>query len=136
MNWTVLFVCVHNSGRSQMAEAFFNHLAGGKARAVSAGTMPGQRVQPEVVQAMAEVGMDLSGQRPKLLTPEMIETADQIVTMGCGVDEVCPALFVPAEDWGLDDPKGQPMEKVRLIRDEIRRRVEALLAEMSREAAS
>lgn len=127
---TVLFICVHNAGRSQMAEAFFNHLTRGGARAVSAGTMPAGRVQPEVVQVMAEVGIDLSHQQPKALTTEMIEEALRIVTMGCGVEGICPAVFVPAEDWGLEDPKGQPAEKVRMIRDEIRRRVEALMKEM------
>lgn len=131
---TVLFVCVHNAGRSQMAEAFFNHLAGGRARALSAGTMPGEQMQPEVLQAMAEVDIDIGQQRPKLLTAEMIEAADRIITMGCGVEGVCPAVFVPTEEWGLDDPKGQPLEKVRLIRDEIRRRVETLLAEMENAA--
>ncbi len=126
----VLFVCVHNSGRSQMAEGFFNHLAGGRARAVSAGTTPADRVQPEAVQVMGEVGIDIGRQRPKLLTPEMIEGAARVITMGCGVEGVCPATFVPTEDWGLDDPQGQPIEKVHEIRDEIRRRVEGLLAEM------
>ena len=127
---TVLFVCVHNAGRSQMAEAFFKRLAAGRARAISAGTMPAERVHPEVVAAMAEVGIDLSRQRPKLLTPEMIEEASRIITMGCSVEEVCPAVFVPSDDWELEDPKGQPIEKVRAIRDEIRRRVEALVGEM------
>ena len=125
-----LFVCVHNSGRSQMAEGFFNHLAGGRARAVSAGTTPADRVQPEAVQVMGEVGIDIGRQRPKLLTPAMIAGAARVITMGCGVEGVCPATFVPTEDWGLDDPQGQPIEKVREIRDEIRRRVEGLLAEM------
>jgi len=126
----VLFVCVHNSGRSQMAEAFFNHLAGGRARAISAGTMPAHRVQPEAVQVMAEVGIDIAKQRPKLLASEMIEGAARVITMGCGVEGVCPATFVPTEDWGLDDPQGQPIEKVREIRDEIRQRLEGLLTEM------
>ena len=126
----VLFVCVHNSGRSQMAEGFFNHLAGGRARAVSAGTTPADRVQPEAVQVMGEVGIDIDRQRPKLLTPEMIEGAARVITMGCGVEGVCPATFVPTEDWELDDPHGQPIEKVHEIRDEIRRRLEDLLAEM------
>lgn len=127
----VLFVCVHNSGRSQMAEAFYNHLAGGRSHSVSAGTMPADEVQPEVVQVMAEVGIDISKRTPKLLTPEMIERASRVITMGCSVEGVCPATFVPAEDWELEDPKGQPPEKVREIRDEIRRRVEGLLAEIS-----
>lgn len=126
----VLFVCVHNSGRSQMAEAFYNHLAGGRSHSVSAGTIPADEVQPEVVQVMAEVGIDISKRTSKLLTPEMIERAGRLITMGCSVEEVCPATFVPAEDWELDDPKGQPLEKVSEIRDEIRRRVEGLLAEL------
>ncbi len=126
----VLFVCVHNSGRSQMAEAFFNHLAGEWARAISAGTMPAERVQPDVVQAMAEVGIDISRQQPKLLMPEMIARAARVITMGCGMEGVCPATFVPTEDWGLEDPKRQPIEKVREIRDEIRRRVEGLIVEL------
>jgi len=100
----VLFVCVHNSGRSQMAEGFFNHLAGGWAWARSAGTMPAERVQPEVVQAMAEVGIDISEQRPKPLAAEMVESATRVITMGCEVERVCPAVFVPTEDWELDDP--------------------------------
>lgn len=95
---TVLFVCVHNSGRSQMAEAFFNRLAGGKARAVSAGTEPGEKVHPEVVQAMKEVGIDISGNRPKLLTEEMLAQANRVVTMGCMTGGVCPASFVETED--------------------------------------
>jgi len=120
---TVLFICVHNAGRSQMAEASFNRLAGGKARAISAGTMPAERIHPEVVAAMAEVGVDVSRRRPKQLTQEMIDEASRIITMGCSVEEVCPAVFVPAEDWGLEDPEGQPIEKVRAIRDAIRHRV-------------
>ena len=127
---TVLFVCVHNAGRSQMAAAFFDRLAGGQMRAVSAGTMPAARLHPEVVEAMAEVGIDLSLQRPKLLTADMVEQATRIITMGCGVEEVCPAVYIPSEDWGLDDPKGQPIETVRAIRDEIRRRVERLVEEL------
>ena len=113
---TVVFACVHNAGRSQMAAAFFNRLADpAKARAISAGTQPGLRVHPEVVEAMREVGMDLSGARPQLL-----------VTMGCG-DE-CPVMpGADRADWPLEDPKGQPIEKVRQIRDEIRRRVEKLV---------
>lgn len=124
---TVLFVCVHNAGRSQMAEAFFNHLAEGKARAVSAGTEPGERVHPEVVQAMRGVGIDISGNKPKLLTEELLAKADRVVTMGCMDEGVCPASFVETEDWALEDPKGKPLEKVREIRDEVRARVARLL---------
>ncbi len=124
----VLFICVHNSGRSQMAEAFFNQMAKGKAVAISAGTEPGSGVNPVVVQAMREVGIDISGRKPKLLTQEMVENADLAITMGC-MDEAksCPAAFVPGEDWGLPDPHGKPIEEVRPIRDEIKRRVEILI---------
>lgn len=126
----VLFVCVHNSGRSQMAEAFFNRFAGGKARALSAGTDPAPAVDPTVLRVMREAGIDLSGKVPQGLTPEMIEEADRVITMGCGVEGVCPATFTETEDWGLLDPKGQPIEKVREIRDEIRRRVMDLFARL------
>ena len=128
---TVLFVCVHNSGRSQIAEAFFNHLAKGKASATSAGTKPGSQVNPVVVRAMREAGLDISQQKPKALTFEMIENADRVITMGCGVEEVCPASFVPTEDWELEDPEGKPIEKVREIRDQIKARVEKLIKELS-----
>jgi arsenate reductase len=124
---TVLFACVHNAGRSQMAAAWFNALADpAKARAISAGTRPGDRVHPEVVEAMREVGADLSGATPRALTPDLARGARVLITMGCG-DE-CP--FVPGarvEDWPLPDPKGRPLEEVREIRDEIRRRVSALI---------
>lgn len=120
-------MCVHNSGRSQMAEAFFNRLAGGKAEAVSAGTDPAPAVDPTVVHVMREVGIDLSGRVPKALTPEMLDGADRVITMGCGVEGVCPATFTETEDWGLPDPRGQPVERVREIRDMIRARVEAML---------
>lgn len=124
----VLFICVHNSGRSQMAEAFFNRLARGKAVAISAGTEPGSGVNPVVVQAMREVGIEIGGKKPKLLTQEMVENSDLAITMGC-MDEAksCPAAFVPSEDWGLPDPKGKLIEEIRPIRDEIKRRVEELI---------
>ncbi len=125
---TVIFACVHNAGRSQMAAAFFNALAdASRARALSAGTQPGPRVHPEVLEAMREVGIDLSSARPTLLTDQLAEGAGWLITMGCG--EGCP--HVPGlrrDDWPLQDPKGQPVEQVRRIRDEIRGRVEALLA--------
>jgi arsenate reductase len=124
---TVLFVCVHNSGRSQMAEALFNQLAGGRARAISAGTDPVDAVDATVVEAMREVGIDISGNRPRALTLEMIEQAHKVVTMGCGVEGVCPATFVETEDWELEDPRGKPLEKVREIRDQIRSRVADLV---------
>jgi len=125
---TILFACVHNAGRSQMAAAFFNALADPtKAHAISAGTEPGARVHPEVVAAMREVGVDLTGASPTKLTDALAAQAELLVTMGCG--EACP--FVPGlrrEDWPLDDPKGQSLERVRAIRDEIGARVERLLA--------
>ena len=128
---TVLFVCVHNSGRSQMAEAFFDHLAGGRARAISAGTNPDAALDPVVVKVMKELGIDLSGKKPKMLTPEMMGQADEVVSMGCGVEGVCPARYIKTEDWGIADPKGRPVEEVRRIRDEIRTRVEQMLEELS-----
>jgi len=124
---TVLFVCVHNSGRSQMAEAFFNWLARGKAKAISAGTDPADAVDPTVVEAMREVGVDISNNIAKALTREMMERADKVVTTGCEVEGVCPAGFVETEDWGLEDPKGKSLDKVREIRDEIKARVLKML---------
>lgn len=129
----VIFVCVHNSGRSQMAEAFAKRLGQGKLIAESAGTEPGDALNPTAVAAMEELGYDMSGHHPKMMTLDMVDSADRIITMGCGVDATtCPAAFMPTEDWGLDDPKGQPMEKVRKIRDEIKLRVEKLMTEMER----
>ena len=113
-----------------MAEAFLRHLAQGAAEAESAGTMPSERVNPVVVAAMRERGIDISQNRPKLLTPEMADRADRVVTMGCSVEKTCPAIFVPSEDWGLEDPEGKPIEEVRQIRDEIEKKVERLLAEL------
>jgi len=129
---TVLFVCVHNSGRSQMAEAFFNHMAKGKAQAYSAGTQPADEVNPVVVEAMRETGIDISGNKPKMLTMDMVEKAARMITMGCGAEAeaVCPASFVQTEDWALEDPAGKTLEQVRRIRDEIKKRVEKLLAEL------
>lgn len=132
---TVLFVCVHNAGRSQMAEAFLNALArerGLDVRAISAGTMGAGELNPLVVSAMEEVGISMAGHRPKLLDPATVASADRIVSMGCGVDaEACPTRFMVTEDWGLDDPAGQPMEVVRTIRDAIRHRVTELLDTIS-----
>lgn len=132
---TILYVCVHNAGRSQMAEALTNRLAGERGlaiRAESAGTIAGQQVNPMAAQAMAEIGIPLDDHRPKQITPEMVARADGIITMGCGVDaEACPARFMVTEDWGLDDPAGQPIETVRRIRDEIRERTERLLHELA-----
>lgn len=128
----VLFVCVHNAGRSVMAEALFNRLADGRAEAVSAGTEPGHAPHPEVVEAMREVGLDVSDHAGRLLTDDMVVAADRVVTMGCAVDEAaCPAIhYKGVEDWGLPDPKGQSIEEVREIRDEIERRVRAVLGTM------
>jgi arsenate reductase (thioredoxin) len=124
-----LFVCLHNAGRSQMSEALFRRAAGERHEARSAGTTPAERVHPEVVEAMAEMEIDLSDRRPRKLTQADAEWADVVVTMGCG-DE-CP--YIPGKrylDWDLEDPKGQSLEAVRATRDEIERRVEALTAEL------
>ncbi|MCW2987666.1 MAG: Protein-tyrosine phosphatase, low molecular weight [Solirubrobacterales bacterium] len=127
-----LFVCLHNAGRSQMSEALFARAATGRHEARSAGTVPADRVHPEVVAAMAELGIEVASRQPRKLTGADAEWADVVVTMGCG-DE-CP--YIPGKrylDWDLPDPKGQSLEKVRRIRDEIGRRVDALLAELSAE---
>lgn len=127
MSSTVLFACVHNAGRSQMAAALFNqHADGSRAHAISAGTQPGERVHPGVVDAMQEVGVDLTRAKPQKLTDELAAGAALLITMGCG--DACP--FVPGlrrDDWALEDPKGQPVERVRHIRDDIERRVQGLL---------
>ena len=124
---TVLFACVHNAGRSQMAAAFFNAMADpARARATSAGTAPGEQVHPEVVDAMREIEIDLAGVRPQRLTDELARGADLLVTMGCG--DACPWIpDLERADWPLDDPKGREPDQVRRIRDEIRRRVAELL---------
>jgi arsenate reductase len=124
----VLFACVHNAGRSQMAAALFDALADpAKARALSAGTRPGPAVHPEVRDAMRELGIDLSSARPRLLTADLARGAQMLITMGCG--EECPVVpGVERDDWALPDPKGRPMEEVRAIRDDIRTRVAALIA--------
>ena len=123
----VLFACVHNAGRSQIAAGFFNALADrDRACAVSEGTRPAAHVHPEVIEATREVGIDLSGAAPQQLTDELARSADRLVTMGCG--EACPHVSgLAREDWPLPDPNGLPMERVRVIRDEIRARVRALL---------
>ena len=129
---TALFVCLHNAGRSQMSAALFERAAGGRHRALSAGTTPAERVHPEVVEVMREVGIDVSGRTPVKLTRELAEQADVVVTMGCG-DE-CP--YVPGTryvDWELEDPKGRPLDEVRATRDDIARRVDALLDELDRD---
>jgi arsenate reductase len=114
-----------------MAEAFFNALAGGKARAVSAGTKPAERVNATAAAVMKETGIDISRRKPKALTFKMMEKADRVITMGCGVEETCPASFAPTEDWKLDDPEGRPVEEVRKIRDDIRARVARLVRELT-----
>ena len=125
----VLFVCLHNAGRSQMSQALFERAAGGRHEARSAGTTPSERVHPPVVSVMDELGIDLSGRTPQLLTRELAEWADLVVTMGCG--DQCP--FVPGVryvDWELPDPAARPVEEVRATRDEIDRRVRVLVAEL------
>ena len=123
----VLFVCVHNAGRSQMAEAFLNSAGNASLLAKYADTIPTERVNPVVTEAMQEVGIDVSDNAPKAIAQEMANEADLIITMGCAIDEACPATFLPAEDWGLDDPAGQPIETVRRIRDQIKAKVAVLL---------
>ena len=124
---TVIFACIHNAGRSQMAAAWFNALADGtRARAVSAGTDPGTRVHPEVLEAMREVGIDLSDRKPRKLTDDLARDAQMLITMGCG--EQCPVVpGLRRDDWPLEDPKGKPIARVREIRDDVRERVLALL---------
>jgi arsenate reductase len=128
---TVLFVCLHNAGRSQMSQALFERVAGDRHRALSAGSVadPDGHVHPQVVEVMAELGIDLSRRRPQLLTQQLAERADVVVTMGCG--DACP--YVPGKryvDWDLPDPSGRPIDEVREIRDEIARRVQTLLTEL------
>jgi arsenate reductase len=127
---TVLFVCVHNAGRSQMAAGYLRALAGEGVEVLSAGSEPGDRVNPVAVQAMAEEGIDIAGVQPRVLDPDDVRASDVVVTMGCG--DACP--FFPGtryEDWELDDPAGRPLDEVRPIRDEIRRRVETLIDELN-----
>ena len=133
---TVIFVCVHNSGRSQIAEAFFNQMAKGKALALSAGTQPADNVNPVVIEAMREVGIDISGNKPKALTMDMVEKADQMITMGCGAEAeaVCLASFIETEDWALEDPNGKSFEQVRKTRDEIKDRVAKLVNDIKPES--
>ena len=129
-NVKVLFVCVENAGRSQMAEAFAKIYGEGKVEAMSAGTMPANEVDPVVIQVMREKGIDLSANKPKLITSEMVQEANLIIAMGCSAQGFCPApLLNKVIDWGIEDPKGKPIEKVREIRDEIERKVRMLIAE-------
>ncbi|SEG75808.1 Protein-tyrosine-phosphatase [Thermomonospora echinospora] len=127
---SVLFVCVHNAGRSQIAAAYLTHLAGNRIEVRSAGSEPADRVNPAVVEAMAEEGIDVSAETPKVLTGEAVQASDVVITMGCG--DACP--YFPGKrylDWKLDDPAGQGLEAVRPIRDEIRKRVEELITELT-----
>jgi arsenate reductase len=127
---TVLFVCLHNAGRSQMSQALFQRAAGDRHTAISAGTTPVERVNPEVVEVMRELGIDLTDRKPQLLTRELAEQADVVITMGCG--DACP--YIPGKqyiDWDLPDPNGRPIAEVRATRDEIGRRVAALLNQLS-----
>ncbi|KOG29659.1 MULTISPECIES: arsenate reductase ArsC [Streptomyces] len=126
---SVLFVCVHNAGRSQMAAGFLNHLAGDRVEVRSAGSIPGDQVNPAAVEAMAEVGVDISDQKPKVLTTEAVQASDYVITMGCG--DACP-IFPGKKylDWTLEDPAGQGVEAVRPIRDEIKGLIEGLIAEI------
>ena len=128
---SVLFVCVHNAGRSQMAAGWLRHLAGDDVEVRSAGSIPGNQVNPAAVEAMAEVGIDIADQRPKVLTTEAVQQSDVVITMGCG--DACPIF--PGKrylDWALDDPAGQGVAAVRPIRDEIELRIRGLLAELLR----
>jgi arsenate reductase (thioredoxin) len=130
----VLFVCVHNAGRSQMAAALLDHHAAGRVRVRSAGSEPAYQLNPAVVQVMAEVGIDLTAEQPKPLTPDAVEAADVVITMGCG--DTCPVF--PGKrylDWDLPDPAGQPVDQVRPIRDDIDRRVRQLLSKLLSEAS-
>lgn len=127
---TVLFVCVHNAGRSQMAAGLLTHLAGDRIEVLSAGSEPADQLNPAVIAAMAEVGIDITAERPKLLTTDAVKTADVVITMGCG--DTCPIFPGKRyEDWKLDDPAGQGIEAVRPIRDKIERRVRDLIAQLA-----
>lgn len=124
---SVLFVCVHNAGRSQMAAGYLRHIAGGRVEVRSAGSIPAEQINPVAVEAMREEGIDITAEQPKILTTEAVQDSDVVITMGCG--DACP--FFPGkryEDWKLKDPAGQGIDAVRLIRDEIKQRIETLLA--------
>jgi protein-tyrosine-phosphatase len=127
---TVLFVCIHNAGRSQMAAGYLQHLAGDRVSVLSAGSQPAETINPVAIEAMAEEGIDIAGNQPKVLSSEVVQESDVVITMGCG--DTCP--YFPGkryEDWVLDDPAGQGIETVRPIRDEIKSRVEALIADIA-----
>ena len=132
---SVLYVCVHNAGRSQMAAAWTRHLSGGAVEVRSAGSAPADRINPAAVEAMLEVGIDMRAEQPKVLTTDAVQASDAVITMGCG--DACPIFPGKRyEDWTLEDPAGQGVEAVRPIRDEIRHRVEALLRELGVEPVS
>ncbi|WP_406096542.1 arsenate reductase ArsC [Kitasatospora purpeofusca] len=132
---SVLFVCIHNAGRSQMAAGFLRHLAGDRVEVRSAGSIPGDQINPSAVAAMAELGIDISGQKPKVLTTEAVQASDYVITMGCG--DACP--YFPGKkylDWKLEDPAGQGVEAVRPIRDEIKTLIKGLIAEIDAKTAT
>lgn len=132
---SVLFVCVHNAGRSQMAQGFLAHLAGDAIEVRSAGSAPGNALNPAAVEAMNEVGIDITNQAPKILTPDAVEASTVVITMGCG--DACPYFpGVDYRDWKLEDPAGKGVESVRPIRDEIKAKVEALIAELTTDSAT
>lgn len=127
---SVLFVCIHNAGRSQMAAGYLRHLAGDRIEVRSAGSMPADQINPIAVEAMREEGIDIAAEQPKVLTPEAVQASDVVITMGCG--DACP--YYPGkryEDWKLDDPAGQGIDAVRPIRDDIRARIEGLIASLA-----
>jgi arsenate reductase (thioredoxin) len=129
---TILFVCVQNAGRSQMAEGFFRKYAPDGYEPVSAGTIPISQINPLAIQVMSEIGIDISKQKPKDLTEDMMRNSDKIINMGCMDKNFCPTLFIPKViDWGIEDPKDRPVEKVREIRDEIERRIKELATDVS-----
>jgi arsenate reductase (thioredoxin) len=125
---TILFLCTHNAGRSQLAEAFLNQMADGRVRAMSAGSQPKNRINPVVVQAMQELGIDLRGKKPKKLTPGLMAGVDRIISMGCG--DACPITPTAHEDWRIDDPEGKSLDEVRSIRDQVQARVDSLVKEL------
>jgi arsenate reductase (thioredoxin) len=132
--YSILFVCVENTGRSQMAEAFFKKYAPSEYEATSAGTQHTSQINPLVVQVMKDVGIDITNQKPKAMTEDMIRNATKIVNIGCMDKNFCPTLFIPkVSDWGIEDPKGKSTEKVKEIRDEIERKVKEIVEEMKKE---
>jgi arsenate reductase (thioredoxin) len=134
---TVLFVCVENVGRSQMAEAFFRKYASDTFESISAGTNPISQINPLVVQAMKDVGIDITNQKPKEITQDMIKNATKIINMGCMDKNFCPTFFInKVVDWGIEDPKGKPIEKVREIRDEIKIRVRNIITDIEKESTT